>query len=158
MKENALSTSSGIYLLRVRITFFLSGEQVNFCYWNMPAGQFSSLLLYICIYAKKFFLLPVVSRLIVCYNVYSESESNSQKNERTRIFIMKTKKRFYTVEFETNITDGYKKEMFYAESELAVLIEIHQTLGINTPNLHIRKATLLERLHYRIHKISPCIV
>lgn len=71
---------------------------------------------------------------------------------------MKDKKRYYMVEFETDAVEQYNKEMFYAENELAVLIEMMEVLGVHLLDVHIRRATWAEKRYYRKNHISPCIL
>jgi hypothetical protein len=71
---------------------------------------------------------------------------------------MKAKKRYYMVEFETDVVEHYNKEIFYADSALAVLIEMKEVLGIHLLDVHIRKATWAEKRYYRKNRISACIL
>ena len=66
---------------------------------------------------------------------------------------MKIRKKYFVAHFVTDLYRDDEYEMFYAESDEAVMSEIARTLGDHLIYCEVRKATWAERRYYKRYSI-----
>lgn len=71
---------------------------------------------------------------------------------------MKIRKKYFVVEFATDLYHDDEAEMFYAESAEAVEQEVRKTLGEHLLCCYVRRATWAERRRAKRAHYQPCLI
>lgn len=96
----------------------------------------------------------------MCYNVYSDSESITEKRQSED----KTMKKYFVVEIEEDMTAELtgryiveSSEIMCAESEEEIINDLEAELGKHLVTYAIRRATWKERRAYKKSHRVPCL-